>query len=1335
MGITEAKHTRKKEVVTDETAAVIKAVQEREISACRETRLPEFLSWSKISSKGHSMRRPSRPTQNATGIYVRRFLAGTALLAASSVLSTLITTVPASATIGVADEEDTGLYRSSIGEEPRLLRCTAGVALHIGGPALKAKAIEGLKGTNARLAAIVGSPSHWNELSAAAGGDKELADQYIDRSDARHKGWEDSNRVYAKSSYDGEVDLHAPRFDAPVRDFTEGGYLRVASKLGEDGHAPPSEKALRRAAEIADENRGKDVDNDFIIDGILRDGASPYYRQTTSSDIAAYLRRGGFPATAPAEGSPEFRVEVEYLKNAWGACDSLNPVDFDRVLNPVLVTASAEWEAEYAAQATQRNTIIEAEAAAAAEAKKATDEMVGAIGQAWLAEQILLWQKEWASKPANDILRPKPEVFTQANLDLKLAQRAASFGSTRAGLAVRNAGAAVTRVAAAQKSAYELADGLGAPRGRGLVYAQQSAQVVKASYAAAQAAAKAAETASNAASATVSDSKALFALSQTQSHAVNTEFRKAAALEAAAQAKAAATAAGVQAKEAAANATKAKTAQTTAENAEKTAKAAAATAKTERAKAEKEKANATSERKTADSERAKAGAANERAQSERETAGRALSSAQTSAETASEKRTDAEAAEHRAYLARDKAEAAERRKDSSASRARALEAAAAAAEGTDAAAAARQAATEARTAANDAAGAATRARTAANEASSAAVNARAAATRADGAASRARASADRAWSAYQTSYAAAQTAHAAAAEAIDASEAASTNARTAEAEAKKAQAASLKAHQEALAAKDEAAKTAAWSAKTAGFAFAAAESAAAARDSAAEVIKPANTAIAIGTPFRETDSAAAFAVLVGQISKPLADQQAAAATSKGVEAAQAAAAAKLLAEKAAGDAKIAAQAAADAAADTAKALKSAADARASATAAATSAAAAKKADTNTTAYNTQAGTDALYANSAAGDAEGQAAAANAAASDAEKDAGSARTAATAAEKDATTADNTATQAEKDATAAETAASNADTAAKEADEAATRAEAEARKRAAAEYAAWAKSGREDTTGPDLSTDEEALLREHCGQQCVDDFRAAKKLAAVHVIDWIKENGGDILLEVFGIDNMVNCVSTRDIETCLWALFDLASVAIGILKAPKVIKAIDNVAGGIDAFYESSKTAKRAVERYRDLIARLKKEKEHPSPNPPCTEPLSVGAAATARTVQAASAEKNPCNWKLPPGVGVPVLDEWAITGIRGSHFPGGSKVDSSKGLFKGTVTNEDLQKIFEAGMEDAAPFKANKDFYYEKEFNYSDVVGFTSGDSGAVPTNRVILVISKYESVVNMFPAT
>ncbi|MCL7377010.1 hypothetical protein [Streptomyces sp. 35G-GA-8] len=1231
------------------------------------------------------------------------------------------------------DEEDTGAYRNSIGNEPRLLRCTAGVALHIGGASLKAKAIEGLKGTGAELAAIVGTPAHWNELAEAADEDKESADQYLDQYDARHKGWEDSNRVYAMSSYGEEVDLHAPEFGAAVRDFTEGAYHRVIDRLGQDGHAIPSSKSLQRAAEIAEENRGENSWNDQIIDWILRDAGRPYYNADTASDIASYLRRGGFPATAPAEGSAEFRVEVEYLKNSWGACDSLNPVDPGRVLNPVLATATAEWEAEYAAQATQRNTIIEAEAEAAAEMQRSTDAMIAGIGQAWLAEQILLWQKEWASEPADDPLRPKPEVFAQANRDLKIARQNALANTTKASRAVRMAEFAVSKSEAAQKSAYEIAEGLGAPRGRGLVYAQQSAQVVKASYAAAQAAAKAAETASNAAAATVADSKALFALSQTQSHAVNTEFRKAAAQEAAAQAKAAAAAADVQAKEAAANATKAKTAQTTAESAEKTAKAAAATAKAERANAEREMSAAVSQRKTADSERAKAGAANERAQGERDTAGRALDSARAAADTASEKRTDAETAEHRAYLARDEAEAAERRKDAAASRAKALESAAAAAEGTEAAAEARQAATEARTAANDAAGAATRARTAANEASTAAVNARAAATRADGAASRARASADRAWSAYQTTYAAAQTAHAAAAEAIDAADSAALNAKTAEAEAKKAQAASLKAHQQALAAKDEAARTAAWSAKTAGFAFAAAESAAAARDSAAEVIKPANTAISIGTPYRETDSAAAFAVLVGQISKPLAEQQAAAATSKATEAAKAAADAKALADKAAGDAKIAAQAAAAAAADTAKALKSAADARTSATAAAKSATAAKKADTNTTAYNTQAGSDAFYADSAARDAEREAAAANAAASDAEKDAGSARSAATAAQKDATTADSTATRAEKDATAAETAASNADTAAKDADAAATRAEAEARKRAAAEYAAWAESSKQDTTGPDLSTDEEALLREYCGQQCVEEFRAAKKLAAMHVIDWIKENGDDILLEVFGIDNIVNCVSTRDLESCLWALFDVASVALSVLKAPKVIKAIDRTVSGIDAFFDASKTAKRTLERYRELIEKLKKGPEE-NPKPPVCPTAKSAAlrASSSATMAAGGGWDDYCDYKLPAGAKIPSLDPRSIKLLRDTHFPGGVSVDRSKGLFKPSLTDVDLHKLLSTALADSANFVKNPRGYYEKTFKHPGV-GYTSELNNSLPASFVTLVINGGGDVITMYP--
>lgn len=160
--------------------------------------------------------------------------------------------------------------------------------------------------------------------------------------------------------------------------------------------------------------------------------------------------------------------------------------------------------------------------------------------------------------------------------------------------------------------------------------------------------------------------------------------------------------------------------------------------------------------------------------------------------------------------------------------------------------------------------------------------------------------------------------------------------------------------------------------------LAAGEAATAARDSAAEAIKPANQAIARGTPYKDTDVSAAFAVLVGQTSRPIAERQAAAAKTKADEAARAAKEAKALADKAKGDAKPAAEAAAAVAA-----------ARACAAEAATAVEAAKKADANAQKNDQQAGTDALYAGMASREAESEAAA-DREAGDAEKDAASHR---------------------------------------------------------------------------------------------------------------------------------------------------------------------------------------------------------------------------------------------------------------------------------------------------------------------------------------------------------
>ncbi|MDH3038472.1 hypothetical protein [Streptomyces sp. TRM75561] len=1121
---------------------------------------------------------------------------------------------PARADDPAADDPDAGQFRISLGMDSRVNRCVAGTALHIGGPALKGAAAEALDGTDAELAAaLAGHQTGLGTLGDARSKDNDGVSTYLEQSRKRIERWEKANKIYAETGWNSGTEYHAPSFDKEIVAFTLGPQRDLYGKLGQDGRSVPTKASVDQAKKIAEEIKGQDDWNDFAIRSMFGDAdVRGPYNWTTASDVASFLRHGGFVTAPLEEGSAEYRLEVESLKVAWSGCDSFNPVDARRILTPVVVTAHQEWEQEYAAQAKPRATIMAAEATASAEARKATEAMIEAIGQAWLAEQILLWQKYWAGQPKDNIHRPKAAVFTQAKTDLTNAQKRTAEQLVLANKAVTTAKTASEQAGAAQNDAYAIADTAKTPRGRGLLYAQQSVQVAKASHAAAQAAAKATQTAVNAAKATVADSKALFALSKTQAHAVNTEFRRIAAQEAAAQAKAARVSADALAKDAAANATKAKKAQATAEAAEETARVAAKTAKEQRAKAEQEKTRAAKERKTAAAERAKAKAAEQRAADERETAGQARTRAEGAASTAAEQLTVALLAEGKAAAAREKAEEAERTKKAAAARAAALEAAAAAAAGTSAAGETREAATAARAAAGDAAAAATRANIAAGEASTAAQNARAAATRADAAAQRSRAAADKAWSAYQTAAAAGATAHAAAAEAIDASEAASASAVEAEQEAKKAQAASLKASKEASAAATEAAQTKAWAAVTAGHAYAAGQAAGAARDSATEVIKPANEAVAVGTPYKETDSSAAFAVLVGQTSKPIAERQAAAADAKAKEATKTAAAAKALADKAAGDAKLAAQAAAAAAVDAAAALTSAAAAQASAAEAAKAAAAARKADTRTSEYVAQAGTDWFYADSAARDAASEAATANDEATEAEKSASNARASADAATRDAVAADTAATRSEKDADTAEKAATNANEDAKAADAAADRAEAEFLKEQE-EARQAAMEGPKPDTGPELTQDEEALLLAHCGQSCVDDFREAKQLLTMDVMDWVVANGGQILLDELGYEDAKKCFAKRDVEGCLWTLVNVVLVGAAVTKIPGVAKAIYRVGNGIHSFWESVDKAKDTLDRFRTVLDRVKKGQSALA----CLAPIAEGVSALRAPLHGAS----------------------------------------------------------------------------------------------------------------------
>ncbi|NEB53429.1 hypothetical protein G3I48_14225, partial [Streptomyces griseus] len=598
----------------------------------------------------------------------------------------MIQAVPA-----VADppaEEDTGVSRNSIGEDPRRDRCLAGVALHVGGPRMKAKAIEALTGTDEQLREAIGDIGWigYGPIGMEGIADKEDGSAYREAGDRRRAELNEANKPYRESAWTDEgMDFHAPDFGANVSYFTALAQVQLASPLGWDGHSEASDEAIARARVIADENDGKDDWHDFAAHLMLRDVGYEYSGGTTSSDIAAYLRRGGFATDAPVKDTAEYNVEVEDLKQAWAACDYQNPIDPRRVLNAPVMTAMVDWELEYAGQADQRATIIQAEADAAAATQAATGDMIEAIRQAWIVEQILTWRKYWQDAAANGIdMSEKPDqaFYDKATADQNAARTKVAALVVSAKAQAAKAATAAQKAATAQQEAWAVADAARTPRGRGLMYAQQSVQVARASAAATAAAAKATETALAAANATIADADALLAKAQTDSHAISTEFRRVAAEEAASQAKAAADSAEANAQGAAASAKRAKDARTTAEQKRDKAEDAATTAASERAKAQAEKANAVASRAEAAIEREKAQKAQQRAATEQTTAKSADTAAETASADATAKRKLATEKAKAAQTAREKAVAATQAKQATAARAAALEAAATAAAGT-----------------------------------------------------------------------------------------------------------------------------------------------------------------------------------------------------------------------------------------------------------------------------------------------------------------------------------------------------------------------------------------------------------------------------------------------------------------------------------------------------------------------------------------------------------------------------------------------------------------------------------------------------------------------------
>ncbi|MEW1774233.1 RNase A-like domain-containing protein [Streptomyces sp. NPDC086777] len=638
----------------------------------------------------------------------------------------------------------------------------------------------------------------------------------------------------------------------------------------------------------------------------------------------------------------------------------------------------------------------------------------------------------------DDLDYPTSAQFLQATKGIAAAQSAAQTQLTLIQKQAQTATSAVTSTDTSLNAAYAIADQAGAPRGRGLLVGLQKAQVTKASSAAINAMQAAAQTALSATKASAADSATIAARAVTQGAASTAAFRNAAAEAAKEQAKAAADAAAVQAGNAKAARDTAKAKLAVAVQAETDAKAAAATAHARRLDAEAEEATAEAEKETAAQKQAEAAEHKTKAQGYASQAEDAKDKAEAADATATAKRQAAETASDNAKDLRDKAWDAKQKADAARAKSYAKETFAEAHESDDQAQSSRQAADAADAAADDAESAADSARSEADAATQAAADADAAATRAEAAAKRAHADADAAQSAKEDADAAVATATSAAADAIAASRTAATAASAAVKLADEAEGHAADAKAQADAA-NTAAQTAIAGANVAtGHAYAASQAAVDAGNAARQVAAPANDAVQLGAPYVTTDSAAGLAVLTGQSSRTIAEQQQAVAEAHAQNAQEAAAQATSTANAATGDAKAAYTLAAEAAGYAADARASAKQALDYSAEAAGYASQAAQSLARTIAYDKQATDDAKAADDAAGRADGYAAQARDSADAAALDAQAARDAASQAEQAAEDARAAAKDADAQATAAEEAAKDAQKYAESAQQAATEA---------------------------------------------------------------------------------------------------------------------------------------------------------------------------------------------------------------------------------------------------------------------------------------------------------
>ena len=97
----------------------------------------------------------------------------------------------------------------------------------------------------------------------------------------------------------------------------------------------------------------------------------------------------------------------------------------------------------------------------------------------------------------------------------------------------------------------------------------------------------------------------------------------------------------------------------------------------------------------------------------------------------------------------------------------------------------------------------------------------------------------------------------------------------------------------------------------------------------------------------------------------------------------------------------------------------------------------------------------------------------------------------------------------------------------------------------------------------------------------DYHRALELEKQSWVDVALQAGGEVLKEILGINDMAKCFGQGDVGAC--AMMVLGVIPWGkILKAGKIVKALDNAVSAVKSFLKQQEWAKGLLAKTRGLV---------------------------------------------------------------------------------------------------------------------------------------------------------